>query len=179
MKKHQLLLLVLLFTSNGLLITKNPENIHPASIRNIEKSVDESSKEEKHNPATHSNPASIKNYVLITEKGLCAYCEQRKKEEIQIQKFLAVLFTASAKFFVSALTSRCIAQWPLVNNPSPGYQDKKTAICLLSMAYVAYQLAETKTKTKTEIKIDNYFKTEKALYSLITLAGLLVGGMFP
>jgi len=37
MKKHQLLLIVLLFTSNGLLITQNSENIHPASFRNIEK----------------------------------------------------------------------------------------------------------------------------------------------
>jgi len=63
MKKCQLLLLALLFALNGLLITQNSENIHPASIRNIEKAAIE-----KFNPETHSNPASIKNYVSIIEK---------------------------------------------------------------------------------------------------------------
>ena len=35
MKKNQLLLLTLLFTANTLLTTKDPGNIHPASIKNI------------------------------------------------------------------------------------------------------------------------------------------------
>ncbi len=61
MKKYQLLLLILLLTPNKLLITQNSENIHSTSIKNIKKPSDESSRVEKHNPATHPNPASSKN----------------------------------------------------------------------------------------------------------------------
>jgi len=72
MKKHQLLLLVLLFTSNGLLITQNSENIHSASFRNIEKRTTK-----KPNPVIHTNPASIKRIEksvskIPTELSCCA-----------------------------------------------------------------------------------------------------------
>ncbi len=62
MKKHSLLLFVLLFASNGLLDSKNPENIPPASIRNIEKSVD-------NRPKGEPNPASFKNIKRIKEES--------------------------------------------------------------------------------------------------------------
>ncbi len=67
MKNHQLLLFVLLFTSNGLIITQNSENIHPASIKNIE-NPDNKERVGKFDPSTPTNPTSIKNIEKLGGK---------------------------------------------------------------------------------------------------------------
>ena len=184
MKKDQLLLFVLLFTSDGLLITKGPENIHPASIKNIKKPTDESSRIEKHNPP--ETPSNLTNIKL-------------KKEE---RDDILLLAWALTNFWGNALGGfvagsfikdgmSIIEKSPLLipsgiiigNFPiymlqySPAYTTQGIIASSLGTGYIYHQLLDIQPKCHDLFNKKNGLSEEK-LACLFRLLGLSVGVFF-
>ncbi len=182
MKNHQLLLFVLLFTSNGLIITQNSENIHPASFRNIEKAAIE-----KFNPSlclplsnkTHSNPASIKNYGLRTEKELCTSCKERKKIKIRAQRDTqAVLFMTN--LWVSTLGGGTAVGFyssgrKMIEENPPARSILGITLCSLSLGYIYHQLSDIQAKCHDIFNKKDGTIGETTVACLSRLLGLTVG----